>query len=81
MVPISETTIAVAGASGFIGQALGPVLGTNNHLVGFTAEIGIQRATINTDLATARTQKNASGRGLAATGSVVGFYSCHRQTP
>jgi uncharacterized protein YbjT (DUF2867 family) len=36
MAPISEATIAIAGASGFIGQALGPVLGLRNRLIGLS---------------------------------------------
>ena len=33
---LSGATVAIAGASGFIGQALGPLLGEQNHLIGLS---------------------------------------------
>ncbi|MBL92307.1 MAG: hypothetical protein CMH56_10930 [Myxococcales bacterium] len=36
MTQLSGATVAVAGASGFIGQALGPLLGNQNHLIGLS---------------------------------------------
>ena len=36
MSQLTNATIAIAGASGFIGQALGPVLGKDNRLIGLS---------------------------------------------
>ena len=36
MTQLSGATVAVAGASGFIGQSLGPLLGNQNHLIGLS---------------------------------------------